>query len=33
VDGLGTVDEVARRIERALDAVELAPAIGHAEGR
>jgi adenylate kinase len=33
VDGLGTVDEVAQRIERALDGAEIAPAIGRAEGR
>ena len=33
VDGLGTVDEVARRIERALDGAEIARAIDHAEER
>jgi len=33
VDGVGTLDEVARRIERALDGAEIAQAIDHAEGR
>jgi adenylate kinase len=33
VDGLGTVDEVAQRIERALDGAEIARAIGIGEER
>ena len=33
VDGVGTLDEVARRIEQALDGAEIARAIHHAGGR
>lgn len=33
VDGVGTVDEVAERIEAALDGAPAAAAAGHAEGR
>ena len=33
VDGVGTMDEVAERIEAALESEPLAAAVGHAEGR
>jgi hypothetical protein len=33
VDGVGTMDEVAERIEAALEGEPLTAAVGHAEGR